>query len=121
MKVRLGSGGVVLWRPGGVPVAAHALWFGSAKPTVNCAEMAALVWGLELLVERGATGKVLVLGDSQLTIDFCTRRASPGVPDLYKGLKRIQQLRRKLGAHVTFRHVSRNVNQLADWLTRVAK
>ena len=118
MKARLGSGGIVLWRPGGVPVAAHALWFGWAKATVSCAEMAALAWGLELLVERGATGKVLVLGDSQLTIDCCTCCASLGVPDLYKGLKHIQQ---QLGAHVTFRHVSRNVNQLADWLTRVAK
>ena len=121
MKARLGYGGVVLWHPGGVPVAARALWFGSAKPMVNCAEMVALVWGLELLAECGATGKVLVLGDSQLTIDFCTRRASPGVPDLYKGLKRIQQLHSKLGAHVTFRHVSGNVNQLANWLIRVAK
>ena len=121
MKARLGSGGVVLWCPGGVPVAAHALWFGLAKPTVNCAEIAALVWELELLVERGATEKVLVLGDSQLTIDFCMHHASPGVPDLLKGVKRIQQLRRKLGAHVTFQHVSQNVNQLADWLTWVAK
>ena len=61
MKPRLGSGGVVLWHPGGVPVAAHTLCFGSAKPMINCAEMAALVWGLELLVEHGATGEVLVL------------------------------------------------------------
>ena len=90
MKARLGSGGVVLWCPGRVPVAAHALQFRLAKPSVNCVEIAALVWGLELLVERGVTGKVLVLGDSQLMNDFCTHRASPGEPDLYKGLKRIQ-------------------------------
>ena len=63
-------------------MAAHALWFGLAKPMVNCAEMAGLVWGLELLVERGATGRVLVLGDSQLMIDFCMHRASPGMLDL---------------------------------------
>ena len=121
MKARLGSGGLVLWCSGGVPVAAHALWFGSAKLTVNCAEMAALVWGLELLVEHGVTGKVLVLGDSQLMNDFCTCRASPGEPDLYQVLKHIQQLRRKLVAQVTFRHVGQNINQLADWLMRVAK
>ena len=121
VKARLGSGGVVLWCTGGVLAATHALWFGLAKPTVNCAEMTALVWGLKLLVEHGATGKVLVLGDSQLMIDFCMRRASPGVPDLYKGLKRIQQLHRKLGEHVTFRHVSWTVHQLADWRTWVAK
>ena len=64
MKARLGSRGVMLWRPCRVPVAAHALWFGVAKPMVNCMEMATLVWGLKLLVECGATGKVLVLGDS---------------------------------------------------------
>ena len=64
MKATLGSGGVVLWRPGGVLVATHALWFGAAKSIVNCTEMSTLVWELELLVEHGATGKVLVLGDS---------------------------------------------------------
>ena len=68
---------------------AHALWFGSAKPTVNSSEMAALVWGLELLAKHTAVGQILVLGDSQLTIDFCTRRAAPGKPDLYRGLRRI--------------------------------
>ena len=58
MKDRLGSGGVVLWRPGGVPVVAHALWYGAVKPMTNCMEMAVLVWGLELSLERGVTGKV---------------------------------------------------------------
>ena len=111
----------MLWHLGGVPVAVHALWFGVTKLTVNRVEMAALVWGLELLVEHRAIGKVLVLGNSQLTIDFCMHRASPGVLDLYKGLKYIQQLHRKLGAQITFWHVSQNFNQLADWLTRIAK
>ena len=43
---------------------AHALWFTGAKPTVNYAEMAALVWGFELLMGRGVKERVLVLGDS---------------------------------------------------------
>ena len=43
---------------------AHALWFAGAKPTVNCTEMAALVWGFEILVRRGVKERVLVLGDS---------------------------------------------------------
>ena len=64
-----------MWAPDGQVADAHALWFAGSKPTVNCAEMAALVWGLELLVARGVTGQVLVLGDSQLTLDFCTRKA----------------------------------------------
>ena len=45
-------------------VDAQALWFAGAKPTVNCAEMASLVWGFELLVGRGVKERVLVLGDS---------------------------------------------------------
>ena len=75
-------------------VDAQALWFAGAKPTVNCAEMAALVWGFELLVGRGVKERVLVLGDSQLSLDFCTRKAAPSKPDLYKGLKRITELRK---------------------------
>ena len=41
-----------VWHPTGYGAAAHALWFASAKPTVNCAEMGALVWGMELLAGR---------------------------------------------------------------------
>ena len=54
---------------------AHALWFGVSKLTINCVEMVALVWGLELLFEQGATGKVLVLGDSQLKMSKTQPRA----------------------------------------------
>ena len=45
-------------------VDAHALWFTGVKPTVNCAEIAALVWGFELFMGRGVKERVLVLGDS---------------------------------------------------------
>ena len=51
-KRKVGSGGVLVWDPDGRVVDAHALWFAGAKPTVNCAEMAALVWGFELLACR---------------------------------------------------------------------
>ena len=51
-KYKVGSGGVIVWHPNGYVVDAHALWFASAKPTVNCAKMAALVWGMELLAGR---------------------------------------------------------------------
>ena len=63
-KRKVGYGGVLVWSPEGKVVDAHALWFADAKPTVNCAEMAALVWGMELLVRRGVADRVLVLGDS---------------------------------------------------------
>ena len=42
-KGKVGPGGVLVWHPDGYVVDAHALWFAGAKPTVNCAEMAALV------------------------------------------------------------------------------
>ena len=51
-KHKVGSRWVTVWHPTGYVAAAHALWFANAKPTVNCAEMAALVWGMELLAGR---------------------------------------------------------------------
>ena len=52
LKYKLGSGGILVWHPDICVVDAHALSFAWAKPTVNCAEMAALFWGLELLASR---------------------------------------------------------------------
>ena len=47
---------MLVWGPDSRVVAAHALWFGPVKATVNCAEMAALVWGLEWLVKLNVEG-----------------------------------------------------------------
>ena len=66
---------MLLWDVESKPVCAQALWFGESKPTVNTAELAALEWGLERLLQLGAAGKILVLGDSKLVLDFCTCRA----------------------------------------------
>ena len=51
-KCKVGSGRVLVWHPDGHVVDAHTLWFAGAKPTLNCTEMAVLVWGFELLVSR---------------------------------------------------------------------
>ena len=64
---------------------------------------------------------MLVLGDSKLTLDFCMRKASPGKPELFRGLKRVTALRKQVSGPVAFRHVGRGNNQLADWLTCIAK
>ena len=64
---------------------------------------------------------MLVLGDSKLTLDFCTQKASPSKPELFRGLKRVTALRKKVSGPVVFRHVGRGNNQLVDWLMRVAK
>ena len=62
MKAKLGSGVVVLWGPGRFPVAMHALWFGAAKLTVHCMEMAAFVCELELIVKWREIGKSVGVG-----------------------------------------------------------
>ena len=72
---REGTGGVLIWNTESRVEVAQALWFGQERPTVNVAEMDALEWGLEKLCELDVMGGVLVLGDSYLVIDFCTRQA----------------------------------------------
>ena len=66
-------------------------------------------------------GRVLLLGDSHLAIDFCTRKACPGKLELCRGLKHIVELHRKLKGVVVFCHVGHGNKQLADWLTHIAK
>ena len=62
-----------------------------------------------------------MLGDSKLTLDFCTRKAWPSMPELFRGLKWVTALRKRVSGPVVVRHVERGNSQLADWLTRVAK
>ena len=64
---------------------------------------------------------MLVLGDSELTLDCCTQKASPSKPELFRGLKRVMALHKRVLGPVLFRHVGCGNNQLTDWLTRVAK
>ena len=70
---QVGTGGVLIWNAESRVEVAQALWFGQEWPTVNVAEMGALEWGMGKLLELGVAGGVLVLGDSSLVIDFCTR------------------------------------------------
>ena len=64
---------------------------------------------------------MLVLGDSELTLDFCTQKALPSKPELFRGLKWVTALQKKVLGPVVFRHVGHGNNQLANWQTRVAK
>ena len=64
---------------------------------------------------------MLLLGDSELTLDFCTRKASPSKPELFRGLKWVTALWKKVSGPMVFQHVGCGNNQLADWLMRVAK
>ena len=80
---------MLVWNAESRLVVAQALWFGGSRPTVNMAEMGALEWGMGKLLSLGVSGQVLVLGDSSLAINFCTRRAQPSKPELFSGLCRI--------------------------------
>ena len=62
-----------------------------------------------------------MLGDSKLMLDFCTRKALPSKPELFRGLKRVTALRKRVSGLVVFRHVGHSNNKLADWLLHVAK
>ena len=110
----------MLWGPDGRLLRAEALRFGVVTGP-NVAEMSALEWGVRHVAARGAKGSVLVLGDSNLSISFCTRRAKPGTPELFTLLRSINALRRDMSCRLVFRHVERSNNAMADWLSNVAK
>lgn len=128
---RRGSGGFVGYLPSGDVHVGRAEYYGLDAPTNNTSELRALVGLLECLQDAGipeGVRYVLVLGDSRLVIDFCTRRARPGVDALFVGVRLVQRLRRELRGsghggpvEVVFGHVPRDENRMADWLARYAR
>lgn len=64
---------------------------------------------------------IVIYGDSQLVINFCNRRARPSVNELYSAMQEIQRLRKDITRPVFFRHVPREQNVVADWLTNKAR
>lgn len=75
--------------------------------------------GLEWVRNSQKVLKLMVCGDSKLTIDFFNRAARPSNTLLFLGVKEGREKLR--GIKAAFRHVPREDNQLADWLTRVAR
>ena len=64
-------------------IGGRGLWFGAAANTNNVAESQALVEVLHYVEEVGALGEPLVvLGDSELTINFMNRKCTPGKREL---------------------------------------
>ena len=93
-----------MWLAAGRLLVARELWFVEKRPTNNTAEIAALVVYMEWLgalsvnqqqldalgVENGAhLGRVRVMGDSKLVIDFCRRNSRPSKPELFIGFCRV--------------------------------
>lgn len=83
----------------------QGLWFAEKCPTNNTAEMAVLVACMEWLgvlsvdqqqldalgVEnRASLGRVHVMGNSKLVIDFCRRTSRPSKPELFIGFLHVK-------------------------------
>ena len=68
---------------------------------------------------------MLILGDSQLIIDFAARRSRPNKASLFLALRRIQDLLRALkkqgGCSVRFGHIPRAFNSVSDWAGNVSR
>lgn len=73
----LGTGGFAVYDPDKELAVAQAVWYGDLKPTVNSSEMGALLSGLEWVRTTQNVKKLMVCGDSKLTIDFFNRVARP--------------------------------------------
>ena len=110
----------MLWGPDGQLLRAEALQFGVVTGP-NVGEMSALEWGVRHVAARRAKRSVLVLGNSNLSISFCTSCAKPGTPALFTLLRSINALHRNMSCRLVFWHVERSKNAMADWLSNVAK
>ena len=61
----------------------------------------------------------MVLGDSKLWIEFATKVATPSQLSLWTLMFAVRGVHRWLQGHITFAHIPRVGNQLADWLANV--
>ena len=122
---QLGTGGTVCYGIDGEWCRGAARWYGADCPTNNTAEVTALCDLMRDLVDQGVplgASSIVVFGDSRLVVDFANRVAKPGKSQLFLAVREIEKLRRQLrGVRITFRHVLRDKNQVADWLANVAR
>jgi ribonuclease HI len=86
--------------------------------TCNEAEYAAVIFGLERLVALPPgrrPGGIQVYSDSRVVVDGLTGRAAIQVPALRRAAARVQRLAARF-ERVTFQHLPREQNRLADAL-----
>ena len=117
-----GSGGYVVFSPSGELLGGAACNYGSEAGTVNAAEMESLLRGIRWL-ERNRellqAPYVVIYGDSDLTVKFLNRQATPRVQKLARRVSLCQDARKGLGIPTHVLYVPRERNQLADWLSKV--
>ncbi|MBX0331500.1 reverse transcriptase-like protein, partial [Oscillochloris sp. ZM17-4] len=95
---------ILAWRHGCLPAA-----------TSNAAEYQALIFGLQLVLERYGPAHVRCLSDSRVAVDQLSGRAAVRA----EGLAPLHAQAAALAArmtHITFVHIPREVNRLADAL-----
>ena len=71
----------MVWGPNGELRAARAIWYEKCAHTNNVVEAFAMLEALYWLEDWGfeRSARILVLGDSQLVLDFVARRSKPKV------------------------------------------
>ena len=72
---------------------------------MNCAEIHALLCIMSKLESLWVSGKILVLGDSILVIDFCMQRACPSKPEQFCATNEIAVILQWLDRVVMFCHM----------------
>ena len=86
--------------------------------------MKALLMLMQSLVEHGVLGQVdtvLVIGDSQLIINFANRIARPLKAKPFLGVQRLHKLEKCLSARIVYQQVLCEENKIADWLCNVVR
>jgi ribonuclease HI len=97
-------GEILTWRHGCVPAA-----------TSNAAEYQAVIFGLQLVLERYGQARVRCLSDSRVAVDQLSGRAAVRAASLAPLHALAAALAARL-TQITFVHIPREVNRLADAL-----
>ena len=99
-------------------------WFGEQCPTNNIVGIEALLMLMQSLVKYGVPRQadtVLVIGDSQLIIDFANHIARPLKAKLFLGVQKLRELGKHLGARIVYQQVLCEENKIVVWLCSVAR
>lgn len=88
----IGSGGYLMYAPSGECIGGGARWYGKSAPTNNVAEASAVVDGLRYVSGCDVNiNRLTVIGDSDLVINFMTRRYKPGKRELVLLMEQVRR------------------------------
>ena len=120
-----GTGGYALYSGDGKQFGGEGRFYGKEVQTNNEAEATALRDAMTFSKNNkhlweGHPGLV-VYGDSELIINFMRGSMRPSKPLLTKMIKEAKLIGRSLKVGVTYLHVDRELNAVADWLGNEAR